>query len=152
MRGLKKQRRIQVIALAAAALVLATGMIGYAMRDGINYYRAPSEVVADPPAPTELFRIGGMVEDGSLIRGAGETVTFSVTDYGASVEVSYTGILPDLFAEGQGMVGLGRWQDGHFEAQQILAKHDESYMPKEVTESLKAQGYDPARDGGAAKE
>ncbi|MDW4497526.1 cytochrome c maturation protein CcmE [Sulfitobacter sp. D35] len=140
MKSLKKQRRIQVIAVATVALVLATGLIGYAMRDGINYFRAPSQVIAEPPAPSEVFRIGGLVEEGSIVRGQGETVSFSVTDGGASVPVTYTGVLPDLFAENQGMVGTGRYVNGTFEATEILAKHDENYMPKEVVDALKDQG------------
>ncbi len=140
MKGLKKQRRIQVIAVAAVALALSTALIGYAMRDGINFFRAPAQVVAAPPGPGEVFRIGGLVEDGTLVRGQGETITFSVTDGAASVPVSYTGVLPDLFKEGEGMVGTGRLVDGVFQASEILAKHDESYMPKEVIDALKAQG------------
>ncbi len=147
MRGLKKQRRIQIIAVAAAALVLSTGLIGYAMRDGINFFRTPSQVVAGPPSPAETFRIGGLVEAGSLTRGAGSTVTFRVTDTAASVPVRYTGVLPDLFSEGEGMVGTGRYEDGVFVASQILAKHDETYMPKEVIDSLKAQGVYVAPNG-----
>lgn len=140
MKNLKKQRRIQVLALAAVALVVATGLIGYAMRDGINYFRSPSQVVETPPPPSEVFRIGGLVEDGSLVRDQGETVQFSVTDGGATVPVTFAGVLPDLFEENQGMVGTGRFVDGVFEASEILAKHDETYMPKEVVDALKAQG------------
>ena len=140
MKSLKKQRRIQVIVVAALALVVATGLIGYAMRDGINFFRAPSQVVEDPPAPSEVFRIGGLVEEGTLVRGQGETVTFSVTDGGASVPVSYVGVLPDLFDENQGMIGTGSYVNGVFVATEILAKHDESYMPKEVVDALKDQG------------
>lgn len=144
MKGLKKKRRIQVIVLAAVALVLSTALVGYAMRDGINFFRSPSQLAEAPPPPTEVFRIGGLVEDGSLVRGQGETVSFRVTDGGASVPVNYTGVLPDLFEEGQGMVGTGRFVGGRFEATEILAKHDESYMPKEVVDSLKEQGvYKP---------
>jgi cytochrome c-type biogenesis protein CcmE len=140
MRGLKKQRRIQVVMLATAALVLSASLIGYAMRDGINFFRPPSEVAENPPAPDEVFRIGGLVEEGSLIRDAGETIRFFVTDGGASIPVTYTGILPDLFGEGQGMVGTGRLVNGVFEASEILARHDEQYMPAEVIEALEAQG------------
>ncbi len=122
------------------ALVLSTALIGYAMRDGINFFRSPSQVAETPPGPAEVFRIGGLVESGSLVRSKGETVTFRVTDGGASIPVAYIGVLPDLFDEGQGMVGTGRFIDGRFEATEILAKHDESYMPKEVIDSLKAQG------------
>lgn len=140
MKSLKKQRRIQVIALAAVALIASTVLIGYAMRDGINFFRSPSEVMAEPPGPTEVFRIGGLVEEGSIVRGQGETIRFVVTDGGASVPVTFSGILPDLFAENQGMVGTGRYVNGTFEATEILAKHDETYMPREVIDALKDQG------------
>ena len=140
MKSLKKQRRIQIIAVAAVALVLSTALIGYALRDGINYFRAPSQVIAEPPGPTEVFRIGGLVEEGSLKRGQGEQISFAVTDGGASVPVVFTGVLPDLFEENQGMVGTGSYVGGVFEATEILAKHDETYMPKEVTDALKEQG------------
>jgi cytochrome c-type biogenesis protein CcmE len=140
MKTLKKKRRVQIVAIASVALVAATALIGYGMRDGINFFRSPSQVVAEPPAPTEVFRIGGLVEEGSIRRGEGETVRFVVTDGGASVPVAFTGILPDLFAENQGMVGMGSLQDGVFVATEILAKHDEEYMPKEVVDALKEQG------------
>lgn len=150
MKSLKKKRRIQVIALAAVALVVSTALIGYAMRDGINFFRSPSEVMAEPPLPTETFRIGGLVEDGSLQRGQGETIRFVVTDGGASVPVEFTGVLPDLFGEGQGMVGTGRYVEGVFVASEILAKHDETYMPKEVSDALKEQGvYRDPNDTGS---
>lgn len=140
MTGLKKKRRIQVIALAVVALALSTALIGYAMRDGINFFRAPSQIIAEPPSPTEVFRIGGLVEEGSIERGVGEEIRFSVTDGGASIPVTYVGVLPDLFEENQGMVGMGRYVNGVFEASEILAKHDETYMPKEVVDALKEQG------------
>ncbi len=140
MKSLKKQRRIQIIVLAFVTLAISTGLIGYAMRDGINFFRSPSQVVQDPPAASEVFRIGGLVEVGSLIRGQGETVSFNVTDGGASVPVVFTGVLPDLFGENQGMVGMGKYVDGVFQATEILAKHDEEYMPKEVIDALKEQG------------
>ncbi|MEI4263576.1 cytochrome c maturation protein CcmE [Roseovarius sp. D0-M9] len=140
MKSLKKKRRVQIIAVAATALVLSTALIGYAMRDGINFFRSPSQVMSEPPGPTEVFRIGGMVEVGSLRRGAGEEVTFSVTDGGASVPVAFVGVLPDLFGEEQGMVGLGSYDGATFRATEILAKHDETYMPKEVVDALKEQG------------
>ena len=140
MIGLKKKRRIQVIGLAFVALAGSTALIGYAMQDGINFFRSPSQIAADPPTPSEVFRIGGLVEAGSITRGNGETVTFTVTDGGAATPVSFTGILPDLFGEGQGMVGTGSLVNGTFQATEILAKHDESYMPKEVIDALKEQG------------
>jgi len=140
MKSLKKQRRIQVIAVAVVALITATALIGYALQDGINFFRSPSQVIAEPPSEAEVFRIGGLVEEGTLVRGDGETVRFSVTDGGATVAVTFTGVLPDLFEENQGMVGTGRYIGGVFEASEILAKHDETYMPKEVIDALKEQG------------
>lgn len=140
MKSLKKQRRIQIIALAVVALTVSTVLIATAMRDGINFFRSPSQVMEEPPSPAEVFRIGGLVEEGTLIRGDGEQIRFSVTDGGATVPVIYTGVLPDLFEENQGMVGTGRYVNGVFEASEILAKHDETYMPKEVVDALKAQG------------
>ena len=147
MKSLKKKRRIQIVAIAAVALIVSTALIGYAMRDGINFFRSPSQVVAEPPSPTEVFRIGGLVEEGSLVRGEGETVRFSVTDGGAAVPVTYTGVLPDLFGENEGMVGTGTYENGVFVATEILAKHDEDYMPKEVIDSLKEQGVYQEPDG-----
>ena len=148
LKGLKKQRRIQVIAFAFVALVVSSMLIGYAMRDGINFFRSPSQVLQDPPQAGEVFRIGGLVSEGTLVRGEGETITFSVTDTKTIVPVRYTGVLPDLFSEGAGMVGTGSMDGDTFVATEILAKHDESYMPKEVIESLKAQGVyvEPAKE------
>lgn len=147
MRGLKKQRRIQVIVLAFVALAGSTALIGWAMSDGINYFRSPSEVIAEPPRETELFRMGGLVAEGSIVRGSGTEVSFVVTDGGAEIPVTFTGILPDLFEEGQGMIGQGRYVDGTFEAVEILAKHDETYMPKEVIDALQEQGVYQTPDG-----
>lgn len=140
MKGLKKKRRGQVLIITTLALLLATGLIGYAMRDGINFFRSPSEVIAEPPQPREVFRIGGLVEEGTLERGQGEVIRFNVTDGGASIPVTFRGVLPDLFAENQGMIGTGNYINGIFEATEILAKHDEDYMPKEVVDALKDQG------------
>jgi cytochrome c-type biogenesis protein CcmE len=140
MKGLKKKRRIQIIAIAAVALVLSTALIGYALRDGINFFRSPTQVMEEPPKPSETFRIGGLVEEGSLKRGQGEVIMFNVTDGGASIPVTFKGVLPDLFAENQGMIGTGNYINGVFEASEILAKHDEEYMPKEVVDALKEQG------------
>ncbi|MEL6434375.1 MAG: cytochrome c maturation protein CcmE [Pseudomonadota bacterium] len=149
MKGLKKTRRIQVIVLAFVALGLATALIGYAMRDGINFFRSPSQIIAEAPPATEVFRIGGLVEEGTLTRGEGEEITFRVTDGGASVPVTYTGILPDLFGENEGMVGLGTYENGVFRASEILARHDEDYMPREVVDALKEQGVYKEPEGGS---
>ena len=149
LKGLKKQRRIQIIALATVALIGATALVGYAMRDGINFFRSPTQVVEEPPTEGEVFRIGGLVEEGSIVRGQGETVTFRVTDMNQSVPVAYTGVLPDLFGEGEGMVGTGSMENGTFQATEILARHDETYMPAEVVDALKEQGVyvDPDASG-----
>tara|TARA_Y100001934_G_scaffold217_1_gene228 strand:- start:360 stop:803 length:444 start_codon:yes stop_codon:yes gene_type:complete len=141
MKSLKKQRRIQVIVITIIALVLSTVLIGYAMRDGINFFRSPSEVLQQRPDKNETFRIGGLVQEGSLLRGSGAVINFIVTDGNNSVLVEYSGILPDLFAEGQGMIATGNFVDGKFIASEILAKHDENYMPKEVVDTLKDQGF-----------
>ena len=140
MKSLKKQRRIQVIFITFISLALATALIGYAMRDGINFFRSPSEVLQQPPNKNETFRIGGLVKDGSLVRGSGTVIYFVVTDGNKSVPVEYSGILPDLFAEGQGMIATGKYFEGKFVASEILAKHDENYMPKEVLDTLKEHG------------
>jgi cytochrome c-type biogenesis protein CcmE len=151
LKTLKKTRRIQIIAVAFVALALSTALIGYAMRDGINYFRSPTQVVTEPPKPGEVFRIGGLVEVGSLKQGPDGTVTFAVTDTKTAIPVSFSGVLPDLFKEGAGMVGLGQMQGGTFVATEILAKHDETYMPKEVVDALKAQGVyvDPKTEPGS---
>ena len=147
MRSLKKTRRIQIIAIAAVALAGSAALIGYGFKNGINFFRSPSEIAEAPPPPSEVFRIGGLVEDGTLIRGEGTLISFSVTDGGASVPVTYDGVLPDLFGEGEGMVGTGRYVDGTFVATEILARHDETYMPKEVIDALKEQGVYRDSDG-----
>ena len=140
MKSLKKKRRIQVLIAAAVALVVAAVLIGYGFRDGINLYRSPTQLAEAPPPAGEVFRLGGLVEEGSLVRGEGETVRFSVTDGGEVVRVTFRGVLPDLFAENAGMIGTGQMVDGVFVADEILAKHDENYMPREVSDSLKEQG------------
>lgn len=140
LKGLKKQRRVQVIALAFVALVGATALIGYGFQDGINFFRSPSQVLSEPPEPGEVFRLGGLVEEGSILRGQSETIEFRVTDTNVTVPVRFTGVLPDLFGEGQGMIGTGKMEGNTFVATEILAKHDETYMPKEVVDALKEQG------------
>ena len=143
LKSLKKQRRIQVIALAAVALIAATGVIGYGMRDGINFFRSPSQILAEPPSANETFRIGGMVVEGSIQADEAQKFFFDVTDGGATVRVHYIGNdpKPDLFTEGQGTVATGTYQNGVFRATEILAKHDETYMPREVQDALRENGY-----------
>lgn len=137
--GLKKRRRIQLVLAAACLLLAATALVGYAMRDGIEFFRSPSQVAASPVPDGERFRLGGLVADGSVVRDGGE-IRFDVTDGGATLPVVFKGIPPDLFREGQGVVATGRIEGGTFVASEILAKHDENYMPKEVADALKQQG------------
>jgi cytochrome c-type biogenesis protein CcmE len=137
--GLKKRRRIQLVVVAAVMLAAATALVGYAMRDGIEFFRSPSQLAEHPPRDGERFRLGGMVEEGSVVRDGGE-VRFAVTDGGASLPVVFAGIPPDLFREGQGVVATGQLEGETFVASEILARHDEQYMPKEVADALKEQG------------
>ena len=140
MKNLKKKRRVQIVSIAFVALAVATTLIGFAMKDGINFFKSPTQVIEVTPNPNEVFRIGGLVEEGTLLRGVGETISFYVTDGNESVAVKFTGLLPDLFEENQGMVATGKYIDGIFYASEILAKHDETYMPSEVIDALKEQG------------
>lgn len=148
-KSLKKRRRLQVIGIAGACIAAVLTTLWFLPDDSFQFFRSPSEIAQTPPQPHERFRIGGLVADGSLVRGQGEEISFAVTDGGATINVVYTGILPDLFAEGQGMVAQGNYVNGRFEAVEILAKHDETYMPKEVLDALKEQGVYVAPDGVA---
>lgn len=140
MQNLRKKQRIQIIFLSFVALSIATVLVGFAMRDGINYFRSPTQVNEDPPKNGEVFRLGGLVEKGSISEDLNGSILFRVTDTSSSIDVKFNGILPDLFAENQGMIALGTLQDGTFIASEVLAKHDEKYMPKEVVDALKEQG------------
>jgi len=137
--GLKKRRRIQLIVIAVFFLIVASILIGFAFKDGIEFFRSPSQVVSENINEDEVFRIGGLVKENSLLKD-GNNVSFIVTDRANEVEVKFVGILPDLFSEGTGMIATGRLISNIFEATEILAKHDENYMPKEVADALKEQG------------
>lgn len=143
--GMRKRRRIQLVVIAVLCLVAGTAIIGYAMRDGIEFFRSPSQFADHPPGAGERFRLGGLVEEGSVDR-QGDAVSFRVTDGGATVPVVFKGLLPDLFREGQGVIATGQMEGGTFAASEVLARHDESYMPKEVADALKEQGL--FRHGG----
>ena len=108
------------------------------MRDGIQYFRSPSQVIEQSPLPTELFRIGGLVKDESWIKG--KKHQFVVTDTENDISVEFIGILPDLFREGQGVIATGNLVNNIFIASEVLAKHDENYIPKEVMDTLKEKG------------
>jgi cytochrome c-type biogenesis protein CcmE len=137
----KKQRRLGLVAAALAALGVAAGLVLFALRDNIVFFYGPSELVQKAPAPGARLRIGGLVKESSLHKEADRTVRFVVTDTKADVETTYTGLLPDLFREGQGVVAEGTLgKDGVFRAETVLAKHDERYMPRDVADALKKQG------------
>ncbi len=134
----RKQRRVRLIALGVGLITLAAIAIGYGYRGSIEYFKSPTQVLEEG-APQGVFRIGGLVEVGSLDQ-QGETVRFVVTDTTNSLEVRYAGILPDLFEENQGVIARGTMENDKFIADEILAKHDENYMPREVVDALKEQG------------
>jgi len=144
----RKAQRIRLLALGGIGMVAAAVLVAVSFDDTIAFFKSPSELVAEPPSPTQRLRIGGLVAAGSVVRGAGETVSFDVTDGAATVTVSYTGVLPDLFREGQGVVAEGRLAEGTFHAEEVLAKHDENYMPREVADALKKQGVWQHGEGG----
>ena len=138
----RKQRRLALIGAGLGVLGLAAGLVLYALNDAIVFFNSPTDVVEKHIAPGSRIRLGGLVKPGSLSRGDNLSVRFEVTDGNKSVQVSYTGILPDLFREGQGVVTEGALDGtGHFKADSVLAKHDETYMPKEVADALKKQGH-----------
>ena len=137
--GLKKRRRIQLIVIAIFFLIIAISLIGFAFKDGIEFFRSPTQVVSEEISENEIFRIGGLVKENSLIKD-GDKIAFIVTDRTNDVAVKFTGILPDLFSEGTGMIATGSLKLKVFHATEILAKHDENYMPKEVADALKEQG------------
>ena len=137
----QKQRLLIVLAILVAA-VLATVLIVYAVGENMNLYRTPTQVAAGDVPDGQAFKVGGMVMDGSVQREPGSLkVRFTLTDYQHQVNVSYDRILPDLFREGQGIVATGRLDsEGVFVADEVLAKHDENYMPREVQQTLEASG------------
>jgi len=136
----RKKRRIMLLAIGGAFLAASALLVGVAMRDTIVFFFSPTEVLAKQIAPNQRLRIGGLVAEGSLVRGEGATITFDVTDGAETIPATFTGVLPDLFREGQGVIAEGYLRGGVFEAEDILAKHDENYMPKEVADALKASG------------
>ena len=137
----RKQRRLTFIAVFGSVLALAVGLVLFALSDSIAFFATPTDLTTTVIEPGQRIRLGGLVEDGSLSREGGETVVFRVTDTNAAVTVTYTGLLPDLFREGQGVVTEGTLSpDGVFLADTVLAKHDENYMPAEVAEALRQQG------------
>ena len=145
----RRRRRVWTLVLCGLGLGASLALALTAFRDNLVFFRSPSDIAASPPADPRPFRLGGLVEEGSLDR-AGSVARFRVTDGAHAVAVSYRGVLPDLFREGQGVVALGRMEaDGSFRASEVLARHDETYMPPEVQDALRRSGqWKPER--GAA--
>lgn len=135
----KKKQRIILVSVGLALLTGASSFAILGTQEAASFFRTPTEIAEQPPSPDTYLRIGGLVAEGSWESGA--THTFVVTDTVANIPVTFTGIVPDLFREGQGVVARGYYQDGVFEADEILAKHDESYVPKEVKDSLEEAGH-----------
>ena len=138
----RKQRRLTLIGFAGGTLALALGLVLYAMSDTIVFFHAPADVAAKGVQPGTRFRLGGLVKEGSIKRGDNQQVTFEVVDAQGSLPVRYQGLLPDLFREGQGVVTEGVLEpSGVFKADTVLARHDETYMPREVADTLRRQGH-----------
>jgi len=138
----RKQRRIALIAGGVGVLAIAVFLALFAMKDSIVFFNSPTDVVEKHVAPGARIRLGGLVAPGSVARGDALAVRFEVTDGNRAIPVTYQGVLPDLFREGQGVVAEGALDSaGVFKADNVLAKHDETYMPKEVADALKKQGH-----------
>ena len=137
----KARRRMWIVAAVAPVLAVAAGLSLWAMNDSVTFFFSPSEATAQAAPPGRQIRLGGLVEAGSVRRATNGEVAFTVTDNVAETRVVFQGDLPDLFREGQGIVAQGTFQpDRSFRASEVLAKHDETYMPKEVADKLKAKG------------
>jgi len=136
----RKTRRLYIVLAGMTMLGLSVGLVLFAFQDSLVFFYTPSDIVGKEMKPGQRVRLGGLVAHGSVEK-EGTTVRFVVTDYAAELPVTFTGILPDLFSEGQGVVAEGSLlPDGTLEAASVLAKHDENYMPKEVAEKLKESG------------
>ncbi|MEO9970190.1 MAG: cytochrome c maturation protein CcmE [Hyphomonadaceae bacterium] len=141
MKPQHRNRRLGTVALIGVLLVGASVLTLSALNQSVSYFLTPSELVATTEVPTRSIRLGGLVMDGSVVRGEGIETAFRVTDGTAEVTILYSGILPDLFREGQGVIVEGLvLPDGRFDARTVLAKHDENYVPKELQHALKDQG------------
>ena len=148
----RKQRRFTFIALSLGVLGVAVALVLTALEDSIVFFYSPSDVVEKQIKPGQRFRLGGLVVDGSVKRGTGTKVNFAITDTDRTTAVRFNGVLPDLFREGQGVITEGQLNgEGVFEADSVLAKHDETYMPREVADALKKKGYWKGKSGSAAK-
>lgn len=137
----KARRRLYLIAAIAPVLALAVGLTLWGLSDSISFFYTPAQAAEAKPPVGRSIQLGGLVQPGSVVKHPDGRVEFVVSDQLASTKVSYSGDLPDLFREGQGIVATGAFQaDGDFKAKQVLAKHDEKYMPREVAKAIKEQG------------
>ena len=137
----RKNKRLSFVVLTLLALAAAAGLVLAAFEDNIVFFHSPTEIVQKNIRPEQRLRVGGLVEEGTVKQTGQQAITsFRVTDLTTSLTVNFKGILPDLFREGQGVVAEGHYRNGVFEAKEVLAKHDETYMPKEVAEALKKSG------------
>ena len=148
----RKGRRLVLIASAGGVLAIALGLVLFALRDNVVFFHTPAEIVEKNVQPGTRLRLGGLVKAGSVVRSEGRAVEFTVADARGEIKVSYTGLLPDLFREGQGIVAEGVLQSAHiFKADSVLAKHDEKYMPRDLADALKKQGlFQHGKDGAPA--
>jgi cytochrome c-type biogenesis protein CcmE len=136
----RKYKRLTFVAVGVGLMAASAGLVLTALDDSLSFFRSPTELVEQPELGERRVRLGGLVEEGSIERGDAGVIRFRVTDLVNGVAVSYQGLLPDLFREGQGVVAQGRLENGVFLADEILARHDENYMPAEVTDALKKSG------------
>ncbi len=150
----RKNRRLAMIVGGLAFLGIAAALVLTAFEDSVVFFFSPTDLTAKEIGPDRRVRLGGLVEEGSVSRGPGDgEVRFAVTDGNTTLPVRFVGVLPDLFREGQGVVAQGRLAGGTFEADEVLAKHDETYMPPEVADALKKQGHwqpEPAKKGSGS--
>ena len=148
-----RKKRLTIVLFLLVGLGIAVGLTPYALRQNINLFYDPTQISAGEAPVDVRIRAGGMVEEGSVLRDPDSLmVEFKVTDFNASVPIQYTGILPDLFAEGQGVVAMGRLDsNGRFVADQVLAKHDENYMPPEVADALEKAAKGQQKASGSAE-
>ncbi len=143
----RKHKRLTFVGIALLLLASAAGLMLMAFEDNIVFFYSPTDLTTKAPEPGQRLRLGGLVEEESVRKPGGGTVEFRVTDTNETVEVTFKGLLPDLFREGQGVVAEGTFVNGVFVADSVLAKHDETYMPKEVVDALKEQGVYKEAEG-----
>lgn len=137
----RKYKRMTFVAVGVGLLAASAGLVLSALDDSLSFFRSPTELIEKPELGERRVRLGGLVEEGSIEKGEAGAIRFRVTDLVNDVPVSYQGLVPDLFREGQGVVAQGRLENGVFIADEILARHDENYMPAEVTDALKKSGH-----------